>query len=115
MALMERCIGTFPPSLIDRSKRAKDFFQRYVRTYKLANIDCLLLPFLDFYDDTVYDFKAGRHLLPYSRRNRSIDSLYDRNDMVRYDSLSADSKEHVATALTVRVSMHCTLLHSTLL
>ena len=30
--------------------------------------------------------------------------------MVRYDSLSADSKEHVATALTVRVSVSCDVM-----
>jgi hypothetical protein len=28
IALMERCIGPFPFSLIDRSKRSKDYFQR---------------------------------------------------------------------------------------
>ena len=35
--------------------------------------------------------------------------------MVRYDSLSADSKEHVTTALTVRVSVYCDVLYSTVL
>lgn len=29
IALMERCIGPFPFSLIDRSKRGKEYFQRY--------------------------------------------------------------------------------------
>ena len=55
MALMERCIGTFPHSLIDRSKRAQDFFHRYVHTCKRENICLSLVSLRGMYDDNLHD------------------------------------------------------------
>ena len=80
---------------------------------KYPHIHHLLISSTFVHNDNIYNVKSVRHYLLHEHRRLIIEISFDRNDMVRFDSLSADSKVHVGNALTVKVSICSTVLHFT--
>ena len=138
---MERCIGHFPSSLIDKSKRARDYFQRCHDTLYCKVLYCTMLRCTVLYCTVLLYYAVryyaapevyctvARYIVPrcialhctvphctevcslYPSPHPSYHHLHTptdistplRNGRVRLDSLSSDSRDHVANALTIRV------------